>query len=85
MEEISRNGVNYTDDDTIPRGYKVVTIKARSGYVAEVYLDKYVNGELAESEYLYTDRYEGNDEYALRGTASPKYYEPPENAVPIDD
>ena len=85
VEEISRNGVNYTDDDTIPRGYKVVTIKARSGYVAEVYLDKYVNGELAESEYLYTDRYEGNDEYALRGTASPKYYEPPENAVPIDD
>ena len=63
----------------------MVTIEARPGYVAEVYLDKYVGDGLVSSEYLYTDRYEGNDEEALRGAASPKYYEPPANAVPIDD
>ena len=85
IETIPRNNVHYTDDYTIPRGYKVVTIEARPGYVAEVYLDKYVGDGLVSSEYLYTDRYEGNDEEALRGAASPKYYEPPANAVPIDD
>lgn len=85
VDTIPRNNVHYTDDYTIPRGYKVVTIEARPGYVAEVYLDKYVGDGLVSSEYLYTDRYEGNDEYALRGAASPKYYEPPANAVPIDE
>ena len=85
IETIPRNNVHYTDDYTIPRGYKVVTIEARPGYVAEVYLDKYVGDGLVSSEYLYTDRYEGNDEEALRGAASPKYYDPPANAVPIDD
>lgn len=83
-ETIRRNDVNYTDDDTIPRGYKVVTLEARNGYVVDAYVDKYVNGALDSSELLYTDTYKGNAEEARRGTASPKYYSPPEGAVPIE-
>jgi len=84
-ETIRRKDVNYTDDDTIPRGYKLVTLEARNGYVVEAYQDKYVNGVLESSELLYTDTYKGNAEEARRGTASPKYYAPPEGAVPIED
>ncbi len=83
-ETIRRKDVNYTDDDTIPRGYKLVTLEARNGYVVEAYQDKYVNGVLESSELLYTDTYKGNAEEARRGTASPKYYTPPEGAVPIE-
>ena len=84
VETIRRKNVHYTDDDTIPRGYKVVTVERRDGYKAEAYQDKYVNGVLEGSKLLYTDTYNGNDEEARRGTASPKYYKPPEDAVKID-
>ncbi len=84
-ETIRRKDVNYTDDDTIPRGYKLVTLEARNGYVVEAYVDKYINGVLDSSELLYTDTYKGNAEEARRGTASPKYYTPPEGAVPIEN
>ena len=85
IETIRRKNVKYTDDDTIPRGYKIVTTERRDGYRAEAYQDKYVNGVLEESKLLYTDTYNGNDEEARRGTASPKYYQPPEGAVKIED
>ncbi len=85
IETIRRKNVKYTDDDTIPRGYKIVTTERRDGYKAEAYQDKYVNGVLEESKLLYTDTYNGNDEEARRGTASPKYYQPPEGAVKIED
>jgi|GEM_PF-4330989 len=84
VETIRRKNVHYTDDDTIPRGYKVVTVERRDGYKTEAYQDKYVNGVLEGSKLLYTDTYNGNDEEARRGTASPKYYKPPEDAVKID-
>ena len=84
VETIRRKNIHYTDDDTIPRGYKVVTVERRDGYKAEAYQDKYVNGVLEGSKLLYTDTYNGNDEEARRGTASPKYYKPPEDAVKID-
>ena len=84
VETIRRKNVHYTDDDTIPRGYKVITVARRDGYKAEAYQDKYVNGVLKDSKLLYTDTYNGNDEEARRGTASPKYYKPPEDAVKID-
>ena len=83
VETIRRKNIHYTDDDTIPRGYKVVTVERRDGYKAEAYQDKYVNGVLEGSKLLYTDTYNGNDEEARRGTASPKYYKPPEDAVKI--
>ena len=84
VEVTDRSGdIVYTDDDTIPRGYKVVQVEHRDGYKVEAYRDKYVNGVYEGSELLYTDTYKGNAEESLRGTASPKYYEPPADAVPI--
>ncbi len=84
VEVTDRSGdIVYTDDDTIPRGYKVVQVEHRDGYKVESYRDKYVNGVYDSSELLYTDTYKGNAEESLRGTASPKYYEPPASAVPI--
>lgn len=85
IETIRRKDVNYTDDNTIPRGYKLVTVAARDGYKVEAYRDKYVNGQLDSSELLYTDTYRGNAEEARRGTASPKYYTAPEGAKKIED
>lgn len=85
IETIRRKEVNYTDDNTIPRGYKVVTVARRDGYKVEAYRDKYVNGEFVSSELLYTDTYRGNAEEARRGTASPKYYTAPEGAKKIED
>lgn len=84
IDKKERTDVIYTDDETIPRGYKVVTIDARPSYKAEVYLDKYVGEGMMESEYLYTDNYAGNAQYAKRGTGSPKYHAVPEGAVPIE-
>ncbi|MDR0841127.1 MAG: VanW family protein [Christensenellaceae bacterium] len=84
VKETPRKDIIYTDDATIPRGYKVITTESRPAYVAEVYLDKYVGNGKVSSEYLYTDTYAGNAEYARRGTASPKYYTPPANAVPMN-
>ncbi|NCB31122.1 MAG: hypothetical protein EOM66_06910 [Clostridia bacterium] len=84
IDKKERTDVIYTDDETIPRGYKVVTIDARPSYKAEVYLDKYVGEGMMESEYLYTDNYAGNAQYAKRGTGSPKYHAVPEGAIPIE-
>lgn len=83
IEEKPRKDVKYTEDETIPRGYKLVTIEARPSYVVEVYLDKYIGQALVDSEYLYTDRYAGNAEEARLGTGSPKYHEVPNGAVPV--
>ena len=42
----------YTKVATIPTGYQQERVKQHEGYVAEAYLDKYVNGELAEGKLL---------------------------------
>ena len=55
------------------------------GYIAEAYLDKYVNGELAESKLLYQDKYKGNPAEIAIGTGPAlKAGEPvPEGLVPV--
>ncbi len=58
----------YAQDVSIPTGYQKEKIVQREGYVAEAYLDKYVNGELAESTLLYTDKYKGNPAEIAIGT-----------------
>ncbi len=83
-DEKKRTDVIYTEDETIPRGYKVVTTEARPSYVAEVYLDKYMGNALMDSQYLYTDKYAGNAEYARLGAGSPKYHEVPAGAVAVN-
>lgn len=62
-EVISREAETvYTNVTSIPTGYQKERIEQRAGYIAEAYLDKYVNGERVEEEskLLYTDRYKGN-------------------------
>ena len=62
-EVISREAETvYTNVTSIPTGYQKERIEQRAGYIAEAYLDKYVNGERVEKEskLLYTDRYKGN-------------------------
>lgn len=40
----------------------------RDGYVVDVYIDRYLNGQLQESIFLYTDRYPGNPAKIKVGT-----------------
>ncbi len=58
-ETIEPGETKITYDKTKPTTYSEVTIKARNGYVATAYRDKYVNGVLMEdeTETLYTDTY----------------------------
>ena len=75
----------YTEDASIPTGYQKETIVQREGYVAEAYLDKYVNGELEDSKLLYTDKYKGNPAEISIGTG-PALQEGeavPEGLVPV--
>ena len=44
-------------DTSLPVGTKQVEIKSRKGYVATAYRDKLLNGEVVETEELYTDKY----------------------------
>ena len=48
---ISYNKKQYTD-------FSQTTVEARTGYVADVYLDTIVNGKTVSSERIYEDRYE---------------------------
>ncbi|MEN6339623.1 MAG: VanW family protein [Clostridiaceae bacterium] len=43
-------------------------VESRDGYVVDVYIDRYLNGELQESIFLYTDRYPGNQGKIQVGT-----------------
>ncbi len=75
----------YVEDPAIPTGYQKETVVQHEGYIAEAYLDKYVNGELAESKLLYQDKYKGNPAEISIGTGPAlKYGEPvPEGLVPV--
>ena len=61
IEEASRQAeAIYTNDASIPTGYQLERVQGHKYYVAEAYQDKYVDGKLAESKLLYTDKYKGN-------------------------
>lgn len=63
-----RTDVEYTQDAGIPTGYQKQTNIRRDAYVAEAYLDKFVNGKLESSVLLYTDKYDGNPARIAVGT-----------------
>jgi vancomycin resistance protein YoaR len=46
----------------------VTLAERRDGYVVDVYVDRYLNGQLQESIFLYTDRYPGNPAKIKVGT-----------------
>ncbi|MBQ5758396.1 MAG: VanW family protein [Clostridia bacterium] len=48
--------------------YSETTVEARTGYVADVYLDTIVNGKTVSSEKIYTDRYEAITQKITVGT-----------------
>jgi len=59
-----------------PSGYQENTITARKGYIAEAYRDKLVNGEVVESELLYTDKYRAVTGEVTIGTGDPSLPKP---------
>ena len=69
IEERSRQDeAIYTNDASIPTGYQLERVQGHKYYVAEAYQDKYVDGKLAESKLLYTDKYKGNPPEVSIGT-----------------
>ncbi len=60
IETTERTDTIYTQDVTIAVGYQKEMVLRHDGFVAEAYLDKYVNGEVTESTFLHTDKYKGN-------------------------
>lgn len=72
IEEASRQAeAIYTNDASIPTGYQLERVQGHKYYVAEAYQDKYVDGKLAESKLLYTDKYMGNPPEVSIGTGAP--------------
>lgn len=72
VEERSRQDeAIYTNDPSIPTGYQLERVQGHKYYVAEAYQDKYVDGKLAESKLLYTDKYKGNPPEVSIGTGAP--------------
>ncbi len=63
-----RTDTIYKNDPSIPTGYQKQTNIRRDAYVAEAYLDKYVDGKLVEPVLLYTDKYGGNPAEIAVGT-----------------
>jgi len=62
-EDIIENSKSmYVTDEPI------TLAERRDGYVVDVYVDRYLNGQLQESIFLYTDRYTGNPARIRVGT-----------------
>lgn len=57
VDEVLTATTNTVYDTAQPADYKEETIKARDGYKATAYRDKYVNGVLDSTETLYEDTY----------------------------
>lgn len=83
VETTPRTETKYTDDPTIPKGYQLQRVAAHDGFVAKAYRDKYINGKLDHSEYLYQDKYRGNVAEISVGTGDPLTTAIPEGAVPV--
>ncbi|HWS29555.1 MAG TPA: VanW family protein [Clostridia bacterium] len=56
-ETIEPEETIVTENPDWPTGFTYKEVAARTGYVAVAYRDKYVNGELKDTEELYTDKY----------------------------
>ncbi|HWQ57652.1 MAG TPA: VanW family protein [Clostridia bacterium] len=65
-----RTDTVFTQDPAISTGYQKELVIRHDGYVAEAYLDKYVNGVLQEGEsvLLHKDTYKGNPAEIAIGT-----------------
>ena len=79
-ETNERTDTHFTYSDSIPEGYELTTVTRHDGYTAEVYRDKYVNGEVEDSTLLYTDKYRGNVAEITIGTGDPATVSVPDGA-----
>lgn len=72
IEEIEPEPTVTRENPMWPMGYKETTIKSRKGYTAKAYLKHFdANGELIETIYLYTDRYNPVQGVITIGTGDP--------------
>ena len=72
-------------DERKPADYDEVIVQARSGYVVDVYLERIVNGELAETIYICTDTYDAKTEKRIVGTMPLATPTPGSTAAPTAD
>ena len=82
LEETVPDEPIVTYDPEMLEGEEVVTVEARNGYKVEVYLDKFLNGELVDSTYLYTDEYAAIRQKVTVGTLVPATPTPKPTAEP---
>lgn len=82
VTDVKKNDTPTTvEDATIPLGYQQTIVVARDAYTAEVYLQKYVNGEKdGEPVLLYTNVYKGNPAEIHIGTGDRATTPVPEGA-----
>lgn len=83
LEEIPNDQVERVDESTIPLGYEMERFKQHTGYIVELYIDKYENGTVVNSRRLYKEKYDGNNQRILVGTGDPAKTSVPEGAVPV--
>lgn len=60
VEEIPPDDDIVIESSSLYVGESEIVAEARSGYVVDVYIDRYVDGQLQESIFDHTDRYPGN-------------------------
>ena len=68
VDVLKEDEIQYTDNPSWPTGYEHVDVKAREGYVAEVYVSTYKGDELISRDLIYTDRYRAVPQKIIRGT-----------------
>lgn len=76
VEEIPPGEPVITENKKMYIGEETITAEARSAFVVNVYLDKYINGKLDSSELLYSETYEGNPEKRTVGILPTPTVEP---------
>jgi vancomycin resistance protein YoaR len=82
VEEIPPGEDIILETSSLFIGEEEVVVNARNGYVVDVYVDRYLNGELQESIFLYTDRYDGNPLKVRIGTKATPTPEPSPTPTP---
>ncbi len=84
VEEIPPDDDIVLESSSLYIGESEIVAEARSGYVVDMYVDRYVNGELQESIFDHTDRYPGNALKTRVGTKATPTPEPSPTPIPTD-
>lgn len=85
IEEIPPDEDVIVESSSLYIGEEQVIIEARTGYVVDVYVDRYLNDVLQESYFLYTDTYTGNPQKIYVGTKATPTPEIETTPTPIAD